>query len=404
MSHGDNPSLTAVRGIAAFWVFVYHAWVAAGPQLLVVTIASLAIDLTPLASCGWAGVDIFYVLSGFLLWGLFDDWAAGRKDHLPLYRYAERRALRILPPYYGQLVLLALLGFATNLVTRPTPPDILWHLTVLHGWSWTYWQTLNGVWWTLSVEMQFYVTLPFLAWLVRRIGWWRTLALGYSVMLAWRMGAFVWAIEGSVPYRVFLLEQFPGHIDQFLCGMLAQHLARAPEGRAARMRDAVLASPMLRRLALLTGPVVLIALAYRLHVGDFYLRYWEGHAWLYFWHALAAVAIAITLYALAVRESAPPRSAWQRFVGWSLVGFGTISYSFYLWHELLLRWIAPRIVAATGGPATMPSLVVMFATGFLVATLAAAAWYLLLERPFLRTRARLRDTEGAAPAASTSLP
>ena len=45
---GDDPALTAVRGIAAFWVFVYHAWLTAGPQLLTLSFASLTLDLTPL--------------------------------------------------------------------------------------------------------------------------------------------------------------------------------------------------------------------------------------------------------------------------------------------------------------------------------------------------------------------
>ena len=76
MPRADDPALTAVRGLAAFWVFVYHAWLSVGPQLLVVPLPRAAIDLTPLASAGWAGVGVFYVLSGYLLWSVFDDWVS----------------------------------------------------------------------------------------------------------------------------------------------------------------------------------------------------------------------------------------------------------------------------------------------------------------------------------------
>src|SRR5512139_237422 len=120
MPRADDPALTAARGLAAFWVFVYHVWLSAGPQRLVVPLAGAALDLTPLASVGWAGVDVFYVLSGFLLWGVFDDYASRRAQAIPVARYAERRALRILPPYYAQVALLAALGLATSWVEPPT--------------------------------------------------------------------------------------------------------------------------------------------------------------------------------------------------------------------------------------------------------------------------------------------
>ena len=116
MPRADDPALTAVRGLAAFWVFVYHAWLSVGPQRLLLPVGTASVDLTPLASAGWAGVGVFYVLTGVMLWGEFDDWAMGRRDSLPSGRYAERRALRILPPYNAQFALLAAHGLVTTTV------------------------------------------------------------------------------------------------------------------------------------------------------------------------------------------------------------------------------------------------------------------------------------------------
>lgn len=305
MPRADDPALTAVRGLAAFWVFVYHAWLSVGPHRLLLPLGATSVDFTPLASAGWAGVGVFYVLSGFLLWSIFDGWADKRRESPELVRYAERRALRILPPYYAQVALLAALGLLTPWVERPTPATLALNVTLTHGLSYEHFQAVNNVWWTLSVEAQFYVALPLLAWAVRRFGWTAVLAGGFATMLAWRLAAFAAFRDAPVIERVWVLEQLPGRIDQFLLGMFASHLARASSTIASGMRDALRSRLLLRRSLVLAAPVALIALAYLLHVDDFFLRYWAGHPWLYFWHLAAGIAVAVSLYALAIRLMRP---------------------------------------------------------------------------------------------------
>jgi peptidoglycan/LPS O-acetylase OafA/YrhL len=374
-----------VRGLAALWVFVYHAWLSVGPQRLVVPAGDLHVDLTPLASAGWAGVDAFYVLSGFLLWSIFDAYASGETGSPPLARYAQRRALRILPPYYAQIALLALIGATTSWIEAPTLPVLVLDVTLTQSFSFEHFQAVNNVWWTLSTEAQFYVLLPLLALAVRRCGWPAVLAGGWIVMLAWRVLAFDAFRSGAIIERVWIVEQLPGRIDQFLIGMFASHLARSGSALATRLRHRLVARDV--RLALVAvGPIVLVALAYRLHVGAFYLRYWEGHPWLYAWHSLAGIAVAASLYALAIR---PDRRAAVARPCSALVGFGTISYSFYLWHEIALRllgaWCQQRF-----GTATLTALGVNAVVGFALSLAVAAGWYAAFERPFLRARARLR--------------
>lgn len=396
MPRADDPALTAVRGLAAFWVFVYHAWLSVGPQRLLLPLGTASVDLTPLASAGWAGVDVFFVLSGFLLWAVFDDWAMGRRDALRLGRFAERRALRILPPYYAQVALLAALGLVTTWVERPTPTTLALNLTLTHGLSYEYFQAVNNVWWTLSIEAQFYVALPLLAWAVKRFGWGAVLAAGLAMMLAWRIAAFAAFRDAPVIERVWILEQFPGRIDQFLLGMFASHLARAPGGPAARVRDALRTRAWVRLALVPIAPVALIGLAYLLHVNDFFLRYWAGHPWIYAWHLVAGLAVAVSLYALAIRPDAragPAKHPAMR----AAVAFGVTSYSFYLWHELLLRWFSVW-VKAVFGEATPAAFAVNFALGLPIALAVAIVWYWAFERPFLDLRGRLRP----APAASAT--
>ena len=387
----DDPAFTAVRGFAAFWVFFYHAWVFAGPQLLAVPLGFVSLDVTWLASMGWAGVDIFYVLSGFLLWGVFDDWASRRGEALPLAHYAERRALRILPPWYGQIAIIAVIGWTTGWIARPSAADVAWNVVLLQGWLPDRQQAINPVSWTLSIEMQFYVLLPLLAWLVRRTGWGAVFALGFATTVAWRYGALQVLAHESVRIRVWGIEQLPGRIDQFVCGMYAHHLARMPGGFGAALRTRVLACAWLHRPLLWLGPVTLAALSARMHFGGLFLRYWDGDPWLYVWHLLASVGVAASLFALAIRPSrdhSAPITARERL----LVGFGTVSYSFYLWHELLLQWLQPVSLRLAGGAGGTPvALVVTLGLGFASALAVAVVSYAVLERPFLRTRARLRE-------------
>ncbi len=388
MPRADDPALTAARGVAALWVFVYHVWLSVGPQKLLVPFAGTTLDLTPLASAGWAGVDVFYVLSGFLLWGVFDDYASRRTDAIRVARFAERRALRILPPFYAQVALLAVLGLATHWVEPPTWTTLALHATLTHGLSYEHHQAVNNVWWTLSTEAQFYVALPLLAMAVRRYGWPTVLAGGLAAMLAYRIAAFAAFRDAPVIERVWALEQFPGRIDQFLAGMFASHLARAKDGAARRIRDDLARSNTSRVLLACVGPAVLVALAYLLHLDDFFLRYWDGHAWLYAWHLVAGIAVATSLYAIAVRTGgatgAPMAAPWR-----VLAALGVVSYSFYLWHELLLRWLSVWIKAHWGA-ATLPALGMNVALGLPLSLVVAIGWYALFERPFLRARATLR--------------
>jgi peptidoglycan/LPS O-acetylase OafA/YrhL len=327
---------------------------------------------------------VFYVLSGFLLWSVFDDWVDGRAPRLPVVRYAKRRALRILPPYYAQIALLAALGTFTAWVEPPRFDVLLLDVTLTHGWSYEHFQAVNNVWWTLSTEAQFYVALPLLAILVRRFGWARVLMGGLATMLAWRIAAFLAFRDAPIIERVWIIEQLPGRIDQFLFGMLACDLARSRGAWAQRWRETLAKHPARRRCLVALGPVVLVALAYRLHVGDFFLRYWEGHAWLFAWHTVAGLAVATSLYAIAVRVPTAAPTRWQ-----PLVAFGTISYSFYLSHELLLRWLGLWL-KATVGESTGAAFAINFALGLPLALAVSIAWYAAFERPFLRARARLR--------------
>lgn len=89
--HDYFPALTGLRGIAACWVMLYHLWQLAGAH----SVAPLGVDITPVFSCGYMGVDLFFVLSGFLLGLPFLAWANGRRAFPDLAQFWKRRCLRV---------------------------------------------------------------------------------------------------------------------------------------------------------------------------------------------------------------------------------------------------------------------------------------------------------------------
>ncbi|HXI20542.1 MAG TPA: acyltransferase, partial [Gemmatimonadales bacterium] len=157
------PGLDGVRGVAILLVMAFH-FTTYGPG------PYRTLDLAVLgpSSIGWAGVDLFFVLSGFLITGILLD----ERDSPRFYRdFYARRVLRILPLYFAALVVWLVIA---PLFARWVPA-----LQVPHGsapWLWAHASNIylaitrsyarvpfgTGHFWSLSVEEQFYLLWPFL--------------------------------------------------------------------------------------------------------------------------------------------------------------------------------------------------------------------------------------------------
>lgn len=380
---GDLSALTGLRGVAAMWVFLFHVWGLAGPRAMNLELAGFSVPFSPLFGGGWAGVDIFFSLSAFLLGLPFALAHAGQRPMPTLGEYFRRRTLRILPAYYAQFLLLVLLAAAVG--GAALPPIRVW---LAHALLWLNLgpdpvAPLNGVWWTLPTEFSFYLLLPLLATRLRvgQMVW--LVPLAVVLTTGFRLLMFSWVGDLDVPHRVMGLEQLPGRLDQFVIGMATAYVAVALADRPPEW---------LRRAAtlmMLVGTAGLVALCYALaSVVD---TYWDGHPLLFCWHALASLCIALMILGGAFA------GAWIRVLLANRLALwvGTVSYSFYLWHlplsqEIFKRWFA------SDTDYTFPRLFPVCAIAVL---LLASLSYLLIERPCLRLAHRRR-----APAATVGVP
>ncbi len=299
------PELDCVRGVAILAVLFYHGFasrqnveVFAGASKLFVRSASL----------GWTGVNLFFALSGFLITGILLDG----KHHPQYYRrFYLRRALRILPAYYGLLLLLALLGrYGLQ------GPTVSWaflglsviylaNVTVLFGVPIQF-----GVLWSLAVEEHFYLIWPVIVRNVsrRKVGVLAVvIAVGATLarVVTWRLG-----------YDYFALYTWLV-ADGLALGSLLAVLTRGPLGTRKGLKLISLAA--LLASALLIVPD--LALHGPLAGGALHLT------------ALNLLCTAMVGGALLLGTS-----------GWSFLAehrtlrfFGEISYGLYLLHMLVFN-------------------------------------------------------------------
>jgi peptidoglycan/LPS O-acetylase OafA/YrhL len=368
----ELPALTGLRGLAALWVLLYHLWaMAGGPPLQVPGLEFLRISA--LLSTGWAGVDLFFCLSAFLLVLPYARWryaAAARPD---TGRYLLRRVLRIYPAYLFQLGVLLFLAWVFG-IGRTLNPHELWNHLFL--WFYMGWQPvapLVGVWFTLPIEFSFYLILPFLAPLIDRRRWPWLLMGAVAVTAGFRMAMFAVYENEPVSTLVIVIERLPGRLDQFVIGMLA-----GAAFVAARLRGW---KPSRPGLWLLAGVLGLIAVdAALLGVVD---AYWRGHPLLFVWHTLFSICLVPILLACAWDAKAARTLLANR----SMRFLGDISFGVYLWHMPIVLAILPRLPEHFDPAAKFGVLLVSV---FPLTVLVAAISRRYVELPFLRRKPALR--------------
>ena len=156
-------ALTGLRGVAAGFVFLFHYHYFNPDIRLDQAVPVLGWVLQFPLGFGFMGVDLFFVLSGFLLTLPFAAARLAGSEPPALGRYFRRRFLRVFPAYYAQLFLIAAIG-AWFLAWRPlSGTEWAAHAVMFFNVGPDPVRPLVGLWWTLPVELSFYLLLPGLA-------------------------------------------------------------------------------------------------------------------------------------------------------------------------------------------------------------------------------------------------
>jgi peptidoglycan/LPS O-acetylase OafA/YrhL len=230
MIGGHVPALDGLRGVAVLLVLAFHLAHLDGAAGLP------ARALLGATRFGWSGVDLFFVLSGFLITGILLD-AKGAPGYFR--SFYVRRALRIFPLYYAYL---AVLFWA---VPRLAPVGAVDVHPGSQAWMWTYLSNVlfareggfhaspyAGHFWSLAVEEQFYLAWPLAVWLFPR-RWLAAVALALvGGAFALRLGIHRTTFNATAAYVLT-----PARADALAVGALVAIGLRTP-GAPERMRRA----------------------------------------------------------------------------------------------------------------------------------------------------------------------
>lgn len=204
----STPALTGVRGVAALWVVIYHLQDVArtDPRFAPLT-------TVPLLREGFRGVDLFFLLSGFILFHVHAEdfrvpnWGATRA-------YAIARIGRVYPLNAAVLLMIIALCCALPGLHDPasfTVPSVLQSLLLAQRWLMPDFGAINGPSWSLSVEILGYAAFPVLAWRLARTRRPATHLLTAFLCLAALIlaGRSLGFADTNITGRLALLRMFP---------------------------------------------------------------------------------------------------------------------------------------------------------------------------------------------------
>ena len=366
---GYIGSLTGLRGFAALWVILYHAWVYSEPRLMAVDIGVVTLDFTPLFSAGWAGVDFFFVLSAFLLTLPFARWACGEQQFPSVGPYLLRRFKRVFPAFWAQLLILLVIAFSTSFYVFPSTRDLFAHLLMAFNLPPTWTSPINGVWWTLPTEFLFYLLLLPLGFLLKT----RSTRVLLFVLL---LGAWVyrwWVYQNfhqqGVGKMVVLMGNTLGSLDQFIVGTLCAY-AYVSNFRLNRPR-------LPANLFLVLGITVVLLCLYSIHW--LIPGYWDGHWLLMVKNTVVGIGVASILVSILLGSKWALWLFGNRFMMHS----GIISYSLYLWHLPVIVALSKWSFMVNYSAYRLPFMLVCSLPLIWLLSYSSYRW---AERPFLKNR------------------
>lgn len=307
---------------------------------------------------GWLGVPLFFVLSGYLLGGKLLDKPL---DSGTLSRYWSRRFLRIYPAAWLQLPILLLIAWWLPELIRL--PD--WGALLRNAVLWIHlppWMTrpLNGVWWTLPVELMFYIVLPGIVLLTRRFGMPAVLVAAFAITMTWRVAVIAYYGDAGYAGREFITSALPGSLASFTLGLALNSVPR----RLGQGQTFALLGLLLIAWLLLTEWL-------RVNLAT----YWSGNWMFVIWDPAMYTVIAALVFVVlhGDRIAGALSSRW-------LVWLGEISFGLYLWHfpviQVLDHSFGKSLESATG------SIIALAICLGATIPLAAISYY-LVERPVM---------------------
>ena len=368
------PGLDGLRALAALSVFGVHF-----NQIVQLDFHIGPVGIYRLLANGNHAVSLFFSLSGFLLSLPF--WKAIESGRpLPgMKRYILRRIGRILPAYYVALTILILLGGLWRIPGAGI--DILLHYTFLFNYTEFSIFSINPPFWTLAVEVQFYILLPVFFLLVRRITH-RNILWAIVFVGAGAYAMHYWLITSIThivpwPYNPLLtwIRPYGAVLSHSILANLPHFLIGVAMGRLSLYISQFHTADRRKKYAYeitfwfcLAGTLILLGTGWNVKVSLPYGPY-----------GLPVVPLLLA----AMIFTAPLTNVARRFLdGLLLRKLGAISYGFYIYHVPCLNYL-DRTMTKSGIDAA-EHWILFGCAGIILTIVIASISYVVVEKPCLR--------------------
>ena len=367
---GAIAELDGLRGIAIFLVFIVHWWPSPNPQSW----------SWQYVKTGWVGVDLFFVISGFLICGILMDTC---KDAHYYRNFYARRTLRIFPLYYAFLIVVFTfipLGqgggyFQTPFLKESGSP--VWYFCYLSNFALILHECpfLLVPLWSLAIEEQFYICFPFLVAVLNHNRLWKLIIGIIFAALLFRIITYLLFPEIGVQLQ---RAATPARMDAIAWGgLLAVGL------RTGRFQYSPRAS------------TVLLVSTFAVAIWAFYAG-WLNHNLPYgrtiSYTIIGAVFFTVLLWTLLHRDRMA--TVFLRFP--PLQYLGKICYGSYILHRVA-EGLLVKTIRAFGMVENPESVLLFMGKVGTTVVLASISWF-LFERPILKLKDRFTSThhpEGA---------
>lgn len=360
-----RPGIDGLRCIAILWVIWHNAGNTIVKDEGTSAFYIRALDVA--LGSGWLGVQLFFVISGYLVTLIL---IRARTGTHPFFSFFARRVLRIFPIYF---VFLALMVFVVPPLLSPHP---LWIDTLLSNqvWYWTY--TMNWLLafkpdlglphlWSLAVEEQFYLFWPFaVLWLPYRL-----LPFAFAMAIAIATVTRTWLILGDEPWMAQAAYVWTVcRLDALAAGgLLAFYLNSERKSALLIMRALFVAGAI--------SAFVVLAVEH---------RFGPRHDGISLFNQSIACILFVGLLGCVVLDDKPFYLKWLQLP--PAVWIGRVSYAAYLFHQpVFLGWFSLALIPTTHAQDSVRLVWILSnlaVVSLLTLLLATFSWF-ALEKPVL---------------------
>lgn len=319
---------------------------------------------------GHAGVDLLFVLTGFLLFASFVDKKLSVKA---LAAYFLRRAKRILPLYFASIILALFVVVPPDLTIPAFIPYLLFLTNLpIH---FTYLSPFNAVYWAIAVEVHFSLVFPLFARILTRP---KPLLAVFALSLVFKLVMF-----NNLTY----LSSVYGRLDQFLIGIVLANICLRSDVPQRLLQHK-------NRLLLLIIAAVILLWLFLLNlnlIGGYFVKGFYQPVY----HTLEAVIwglLILLVFSANLKMHMPfesikkllEKNTWLK----SVTALSTISYSMFIWHFPIASYVI-KWQKANGFSASEPNMIINTLFVILPIVIAVSgASYLIIEKPFLKYKVK----------------